>query len=96
MKIKKTIEIARHVLVQSSQDLHNACVAASKAHPWHYILAYADFGEATLFRAERLPTNAYASDDWKAGYWKDGVHHEWSAARVASAQRAVDRLTGLQ
>jgi hypothetical protein len=95
-KSKNTTEIAKQVPVKSDAELNALCVAASKKHAGSYILAYTDFGLATIFKTDKLPTNAYASDDWKAGYWKDGKRFKWSEARIAAAQRATDRLSGLQ
>lgn len=89
-------EIAKQVPVATETHLNALCVAASKKYPNDYILAYVDFSLATIFKTNKLPTNAYASDDWKAGYWKDGKRFKWSEARIAAAQRAVDKLSGLQ
>jgi len=88
--------IAERVRITSDAELDKIATAASQKHSGSYILAYVDFGEATLFKTDRLPTNAYASDDWKAGYWRNGVRYKWSEARIAAAQRAVDRLSGHQ
>ena len=95
-KSKNTTEIAKQVPVKSDSELNALCVAASKKHTGSYILAYVDFGLATIFKADKLPTNAYASDDWTAGYWRNGVRYKWSEARIAAAQRATDKLSGHQ
>ena len=88
--------IAERVRVTSDAELNKIATAASVKHTGSYILAYVDFGEATIFKADKLPTNAYASDDWKAGYWRNGVRYKWSAARILAAQQATDRLSGRQ
>ena len=95
-RTKNTTEIAKQVPVKSESELNALCIAASKKHAGSYIFAYVDFGLANIFKADKLPTNAYASDDWKLGYWKDGVRYAWSEARIAAAQRALDKLSGLQ
>ena len=95
-RTKKTTEIAKQVPVASEAELNVLCIAASKKHAGSYIFAYVDFGLASIFKADKLPTNAYASDDWKAGYWRNGVRYKWSEARIAAAQRAVDKLSGHQ
>ena len=82
--------------VKSLAELDRLAVAASKKYKDEYILAYVDFGLATVFVTDKLPTNAYASDDWKLGYWRNGKHFEWSEARKRQTQRAVDRLSGTQ
>jgi hypothetical protein len=82
--------------VKSFDELNRFCVAASQKHKDAYILASVIFGEATVYATDRLPTSAYASDDWKLGYWRNGKHHSWSDARKRRAQRAVDKLSGLQ
>lgn len=89
-------KIHNQVPVKSLADLHKLAVAASKKHKDAYILAYVDFGLATVFAARRLPTNTYASDDWKLGYWRNGKHFDWSDARKRATQRAVDKLSGTQ
>ena len=89
-------EIAKQVPVATETHLNALCIAASKKYPNDYILAYVDFSLATIFKTNKLPSNAYASDDWKAGYWKDGKRFKWSEARIAAAQRATDKLSGLQ
>jgi len=95
-RTKKTTEIAKQVPVASEAEFNALCIAASKKHAGSYILAYVDFGLASIFKADKLPTNAYASDDWRAGYWKDGKRFKWSEARIAAAQRATDKLSGRQ
>ena len=82
--------------VKSLAELDKLAIAASKKHKDAYILAYVDFGLATVFVADKLPTNAYASDDWKLGYWRNGKHFDWSDARKRATQRAVDKLSGTQ
>lgn len=82
--------------VKSLAELDRLAIAASKKYKDEYILAYVDFGLATVFATDKLPTNAYASDDWKLGYWRNGKHFEWSEARKRQTQRAVDRLSGTQ
>ena len=89
-------EIAKQVPVATETHLNALCVAASKKYPNDYILAYVDFSLATIFKTNKLPTSAYASDDWRAGYWKDGKRFKWSEARIAATQRAVDKLSGHQ
>ena len=88
--------IAERVRITSDAELDKIATAASMKHSGSYILAYVDFGEATLFKTDKLPTNAYASDDWRAGYWRKGVRYKWCDARIAAAQRAFDRLSGHQ
>jgi len=95
-RTKKTTEIAKQVPVASETEFNALCIAASKKHAGSYILGYVDFGLASIFKADKLPTNAYASDDWKAGYWRNGVRYKWSEARIAAAQRATDKLSGRQ
>lgn len=80
----------------SYAKLDKMAVEASLKYQGEYILVYVDFGLATMFRTSRLPTNAYASDDWKLGYWRNGKHYDWSEARKRRTQRAVDRLSGTQ
>jgi hypothetical protein len=82
--------------VKSFAELDKLAIAASKKYKGAYILAYVDFGIATMFAANKLPTNAYASDDWKLGYWRNGKHFNWSDARKRATQRAVDKLSGTQ
>ncbi len=88
--------IAERVRVNSDDELDKICTAASLKYPGSYILAYVDFGEATIFKAAKLPTNAYATDDWKAGYWRNGMRHVWSSARIIATQRAINKLSGHQ
>jgi hypothetical protein len=90
------IKIGDAVPVRSFVELNKLAIEASKKHKDSYILAYVDFGRATIFAAKRLPTNAYASDDWKLGYWRNGKHFNWSDARKRATQRAVDKLSGTQ
>lgn len=94
--VKGKRKIHDQVPVKSYADLERLTVAASKKYEGEYILAYVDFGLATVFAASKLPTNAYASDDWKLGYWRNGKHFDWSEARKRATQRAVDKLSGLQ
>jgi len=82
--------------VKSMEDLHKLAIAASKKHKDEYIIAYVDFGLATVFATNKLPTSVYASDDWKLGYWRNGKHFEWSDARKRQTRMAIDRLSGLQ
>ena len=82
--------------VKSFAELDKLATAASNKHKDKYILAYVLFGFATVFATDKLPTNAYASDDWKLGYWKNGKHFEWSEARKRQTRMAIDRLSGLQ
>jgi len=89
-------KIHDQIPVESFADLDRLCVAASKKYEGEYILPFVYFRLATVFVVSKLPTNAYASDDWKFGYWRNGKHFEWSEARKRATQRAVDRLSGLQ
>jgi len=89
-------KIHDQIPVQSFADLDKLATAASKKHRDKYILAYVDFGFATVFAKDKLPTSAYASDDWRLGYWRNGKHLEWSEARKRQTRRAIDRLSGLQ
>jgi len=89
-------KIHDQIRVGSLEELNKLAIAASKKYKDSYILAYVDFGLATVFVADKLPTNAYASDDWKLGYWRNGKHFDWSEARKRATQRAVDKLSGTQ
>lgn len=85
-----------HPRFNTLEDAYAFAAKESAKRPKGYVMMWVLFGEVDILYKEKLPTSVYASDDWEHGYWKAGVHYEWSAARKRRAQQATDRLSGVQ
>ena len=70
---------------ESMKDADKKAIEISKKNPKKYITVTADFHMINITEHPKLPTSAYAPDDFKKGYWKNGKHFDWSEKRKTKA-----------